>query len=205
MRLDCNNSNKIIPRRSRSHSTIFKFRIDEEIELKLLEVRHAQEVYALVDSCRTSLREWLPWVDGSKSPEDTKFFIEAALKQFAANNGFHAGIWYQGKMAGAIGCHEIDWENRATSIGYWLGENFPGCGIMIKSCRTLVNHTLVELKLNRVEIRAAVENSKSRAIPEKLGFTNEGTLRQACWLYDHFVDLVVYGMLARDWQRLAPQ
>ncbi len=76
---------------------------------------------------------------------------------------------------------------------------------MIKSCRALVNHTLVELKLNRVEIRAAVENSKSRAIPEKLGFTNEGTLREACWLYDHFVDLVVYGMLARDWQRLSPK
>ena len=52
--------------------------------------------------------------------------------------------------------------------------------------------------LYRIEIRCAVQNEKSRAIPEKLHFTNEGTIRDGEWLYDKFVDLVIYGMLARQ-------
>lgn len=56
-----------------------------------------------------------------------------------------------------------------------------------------------ELKLNRVDIRAAEENIKSRAIPERLGFVCEGQIRQAEWLYDHYVNHIVYGMMAAEW------
>ncbi|MEP0849315.1 GNAT family N-acetyltransferase [Funiculus sociatus GB1-A4] len=183
----------------RGNDTIFKFCIDEETELKLLEVEHAEELFALTDSCRNYLREWLPWVDGTKTVEDTKSFIESSLK-FSANDGFPVGIWYKGRIAGCIAYHTIDWDNRSTSIGYWLGENFQKRGLMTKACGAMVHYALDELNLNRVEIRCGVGNFKSRAVPERLGFTNEGTLRESQWLYDHFVDLVVYGMLARDWQ-----
>ena len=49
-------------------------------------------------------------------------------------------------------------------------------------------------------IRCYQENFKSRAIPERLGFTPEGVIWQAEWLYDHFEDDVVYGFLAPEWQ-----
>jgi ribosomal-protein-serine acetyltransferase len=51
-----------------------------------------------------------------------------------------------------------------------------------------------------VEIGCAPGNRKSCAIPERLGFTREGVLRQREWLYDHFVDHVVYGILAEEWR-----
>ncbi|MGH7179120.1 MAG: GNAT family N-acetyltransferase, partial [Tepidisphaeraceae bacterium] len=54
-------------------------------------------------------------------------------------------------------------------------------------------------KLNKVEIRAATQNVRSRRVPERLGFTMEGTLRQVNKLADGFHDLVVYGMLASEW------
>ena len=53
-----------------------------------------------------------------------------------------------------------------------------------------------------MEISAAPENTKSRAIPERLGFTQEGVLRHWTWHVDHFQDLVIYSVLADEWSKL---
>ncbi|HSK70354.1 MAG TPA: GNAT family protein, partial [Pyrinomonadaceae bacterium] len=66
--------------------------------------------------------------------------------------------------------------------------------------RALIDHAFNELKLNRVEIRCGFENTKSRRIPEKLGFKEEGVIKQAEWLHDRFIDLVIYATLANEWQ-----
>jgi ribosomal-protein-serine acetyltransferase len=175
-------------------------KINNDIQLKILENRHAKDLYILSDKNRVYLREWLPWVDGTTSEEHTMGFIQFSLKQFADNNGFNLGIFYKDRIAGCIGLHSIDWGNRKTTIGYWLGEEYQGNGIMTSACKTLINYIFNDLSLNRVEIRAAVSNSKSRAIPERLKFVNEGTVRQAEWIYDHYVDHVIYGMLKEDWK-----
>ncbi|EGL83363.1 GCN5-like N-acetyltransferase [Caldalkalibacillus thermarum TA2.A1] len=109
---------------------MFYYTIDEETELRILELRHAEALFQLTDSCRDYLREWLPWVDATQSPEDTKSFIRLSLKQFAENNGFTAGIFYNGQIAGTISFHSFDWANKSTSIGYWLGKLFQDKGIM---------------------------------------------------------------------------
>lgn len=180
---------------------MFGYRLDDETELRLLEERHAQELFALTDQNRAHLRQWLPWVESVQAADDSKRFIKSALEQFASNRGFHTGIWYRGQLAGVLGLHPINWASRHTSMGYWLGAEFEGKGLMTKACRAVADHVFRELKLNRLEIRCAVENTKSRAIPERLGFAQEGVIRQAEWLYDHYVDLVVYGMLASEWSR----
>lgn len=177
---------------------MFKYVLDEDTELKILDVNHAQELYDLTNSCREYLREWLPWVDGTKKVEDSKGFIEMTKNQFASNNGFQAGIWHKGSVAGVIGYHKIDSINKSVSIGYWLGKQYQGKGIMTKATKAFVEYALTELNLNRVEIRCAENNYKSRAIPERLGFVNEGIARQSEWLYDHYVDHVVYSMLSSD-------
>jgi ribosomal-protein-serine acetyltransferase len=178
---------------------MFSIKIRDDLELGLLEQRHAEELFALVEQNREYLREWLPWVDNSRSLADSQEFIKGSLEQFASNGSFGTGILYQGKLAGAIGFHYIDWSNRSTSIGYWLAASFQGKGLMTKACRILVDYAFNELGLNRLEIRCATENTKSRAIPQRLGFKQEGTIRQAELLYDHYVDLVVYGILASEW------
>jgi len=139
-------------------------------------------------------------VDSSRTVEDRKKFIRDSLKQFAENKGFVAGIWHEGRLAGVIGYDAIDWENRSTEVGYWLGEEYQGKGLVTTACRALVDHAFGELDLNRVSITCATENKKSCAIPERLGFRREGVRRQAEWLYDHFVDHVVYAALASEWQ-----
>ena len=181
---------------------MIRISIDADLYLKNLELRESENILLLVDANRPYLREWLPWLDLTRNIDEMLAFVESAIRQQTSGVGFQAGIWHCNRLAGIIGYHHLEWANRSTCIGYWLAEEEQGKGIMTKSCRSLVDYAFDELRLNRVEIRCAVENMKSRAIPERLGLRSEGTLREAEWLYDHFVDHVVYGMLARDWHAL---
>jgi ribosomal-protein-serine acetyltransferase len=71
---------------------------------------------------------------------------------------------------------------------------------MTASVRRLINYGFGDLNLNRIEIRVAVGNQPSQAICDRLGLKEEGILRQAEWLYDHFVDLRVNSVLRSEWK-----
>lgn len=178
---------------------MFVHKIDEDISLKLIELRDGEGTFQLTNNSRDYLRAWLPWLDNTTKLEDTKEFIKICLKSFAENKSMNTVILYKGKIAGIAGYNEINLSNKTAYIGYWLGKEFQGNGIMTKVAKALTDYAFRELNLNKVEIRAAVKNKKSRDIPERLGFVNEGCIRQAEWLYDHYVDHVVYGMLAKEW------
>lgn len=178
---------------------MFYFRLDDDSELRLLEPRHAENLFLLTDKSRKYLREWLPWVDFTKEVSNSKEFIEGTLKQFGNNNGFQAGIWYKGELAGVIGLHGINWDHKSTSIGYWLGEDFQGKGLITSACKSVIDYCFKELKLKRIEIRAATENHKSQAIPERLGFQKEGCIRSAEFLYGRYVDHYIYGLVKEDY------
>jgi ribosomal-protein-serine acetyltransferase len=184
---------------------MFSYRVDEEIELRLPEERSAEEGTALVRQNLKHLSEWVKWAHENFSVEDALDFIRRNRRAFAENQGYAVHINYRGRHAGNVGYNNIDWANRSTEIGYWLAAPFQGKGIMTRSCRALVAYAFGELKLNRVDIRCAVGNAKSRAIPERLGFRQEGVLRQAELLQDRFVDLVVYAMLAEEWREKGAQ
>ena len=169
------------------------------VSLTLIDKGDAEELFALVDDSRMYLRDWLPWVDAHASVEDTHTFIASSQKQYADGNGFQCCIRHQDKIVGVIGFHRIDWFHKHAEIGYWLAEHAQGRGIMTRCCRALVDFAFKDYKLHRIEIIAAVANKKSRAIPERLGFTYEGTLRGKEWLNDHFVDGAVYSMLDDEW------
>lgn len=178
---------------------MFTYAIDEDTVLKLLDIEDAKALFALTDANREHLRKWLPWVDHTRSVADSRVFIESTKKKFADHNGFEAGIWFRGELAGVAGFHEVDWTNGKTTLGYWLGARYQGHGLMTKTCRVLIRHAFQSWNLNRIEIRCGVENVKSCAIPERLGFTKEGTIRGAERLHDRFVSHHVYGLLKSEW------
>lgn len=93
-------------------------------------------------------------------------------------------------------CWYIHPQNRNAEVGYWLGERFVGRGL---AAAWAVDHLFTVEGLHRVEMQCGVANSSSRAVAERLGFTNEGTRRESHWITDRFVDHVVYGMLQREW------
>lgn len=177
---------------------MFHARLRADLELRLLEERHAPAVFALVDQDRHYLREWLAWVDSTEAEEDILTFIRATRERFASKSDISAGVWFQNRFAGIITTHMTDLINRKAEIGYWLGIAFQGQGIMTEACRALVRHALVEMELNRVEIHCAIGNARSRAIPERLGFKHEATLREAQLLHGTYHDLEVWSMLRKE-------
>ena len=140
-----------------------------------------------------------PWVDATRTEEDTLSFIRSALEQFSENRGFATGIWNGPRLAGTVGVHRIDWINRRVEIGYWLGREYEGRGIMTDACRAVLTHLFRELELHRIEIRCAAANLRSAAIAKRLGFTLDGTLREAQFVGGRYHDLLVFGMLRQDW------
>ena len=167
--------------------------------LRLPEEADAVELYALIDANREHLLPWMPWAPHHQGADDVLPFIRLTRKQIADNDGLQTVIVDPGgRIVGMVGTHGVDWRNGTTSIGYWLAADAQGSGTMTEAVRAYVDHAFGTWKLNRITIQAGVANARSRAIPERLGFREEGTLRESERVGDRRIDAVLYSMLAAD-------
>ncbi len=174
---------------------LLKIPIESNLYLAIREPQHAQEQFDLIEENRSYLKEWLPWLDFNKTVGDSLANIEGGIEGYRTGSNLVLGIWFEEKLVGVISFNAISKLYRKANIGYWLSKDYQGKGIMIKACKALIDYGFEALDLHRIEIRCGIGNTKSRAIPKRLGFRQEGILKDAEWLYDHYVDLVVYGMV----------
>ena len=176
--------------------------VEDGLELRVPEEGDSEELFLKIDENRQYLREWLPWLDDVKSVEEEA----AAIRQGAySENGCMYLILLGGSIVGTVGLNSIDWVNRRFTIGYWLSEDSTGNGIVTKCCSRIIDHCFNDLDLHRATILVAVENSISRAVPERLGMSLEGIEKDREWLYDHFVDAAIYGVTAPNWNVIRNQ
>lgn len=182
-----------------SDLALFEKPISGNAVLFIREPRHAEAYFALIDANRERLREWLAWVDDVKSPEDIRSFIERTQKHCAESGDVIVGIGYDGRVAGMISLDHVDLHNGTASIGYWLGAEFEGKGLVTQACRILLRHAFEELRLNRVVLCMQPDNERSKAVATRLGFSYEGTLRQDALHYGHRVDHEVHSLLRDKW------
>jgi len=172
--------------------------LDEYTSLRSFVPSDAEELYALVVANLDRLLPWMPWSHFTQGPDDVRGFIERS--RATAESRFDAtGIWVDGRIAGTTGLR-LDPSDIKGEIGYWIGRKFEGQGIVTRACVRFLEHAFGEVGLHRISIHAAVENARSRAIPERLGFTQEGIERGAERCGDVFHDLVVYSMLEDEWR-----
>jgi ribosomal-protein-serine acetyltransferase len=168
-----------------------QLQIGDDVHLRLLGEADATELHRVIEKNRSHLADWMPWAAG-QTLDGTIEFIRRGRRQLTENNGFQAVVVSESDFIGTIGFHSVDWANRSTSLGYWLDEGHQGRGVMTAAVRVLAAHALSAWELNRVEICAAVENRRSRAIPERLGFEEDGTLEQRELVNGRYLDCVVY-------------
>ncbi len=180
---------------------MFRLPLDDDLDLALLEERHAPELAALVAENRAHLSRFLPWAAESDEGA-TRAFLRGALEKFARGNGFEAGIRQRGELAGMLGVHYLDRVVGRTEFGYWIGRRFSGRGLVTRAVAGLSRVMFEVYGLNRVEIRCQPDNTASRRVAERLGFRHEGTLRAVHPAGGgEPADLEVFGLLRNEWQR----
>jgi ribosomal-protein-serine acetyltransferase len=175
------------------------FSIDDKIKLRPYIESDAEQIFAAVTTNYEHLRPFLLWIVPGYSVEGAREFIKQTQKDSADKKLQGYGIFYNDKLIGSIGFNKFDWDAKVTEIGYWLAKDFEGQGIITKSCKVLINYAFDELGMNRIEIRCADKNVRSRAIPERLGFKLEGVLRQSLCRHSQIYDDTIYGLLKEDW------
>jgi ribosomal-protein-serine acetyltransferase len=175
-------------------------KVTDALELRPHKLEDAELLFNLVDKNRAYLRQWLPWLDGTLSPDDSRKFIEGCIAEAEKGAGLEFAIWKDNELVGCVGFHKMGNKERIADIGYWLSEDIQGQGIMTEAVKALINYGFKELNLNKIQIGCAVGNDKSCSIPHRLQFKHEGTFRDGEWLYDHYVDINYFGMLKREWK-----
>lgn len=178
---------------------MFDYEIEAGLHLKPLKKSDAEYLYRLIQKSRDHLRTYLIFVDLTTRFEHTKQFVDESVLSNARGETFVTVIYKNHEIAGLVGFNSIDKDNRRAEIGYWLAEPFIGQGIMTKATRAIIAYGFDTLDLNRIDLKAATTNHKSRGVAKRLGFKEEGVIRDAEWIHDHYVDHVIYGLLKRDY------
>ncbi|MBP6949131.1 MAG: GNAT family N-acetyltransferase [Candidatus Pacebacteria bacterium] len=178
----------------------FEIKINERLSLKFCTVEDAEKFFLLSDKNRDHLRSWLPWVDVTLSVDDTKKYLEGEIEKFNKKTGADFGIWYDGAWIGRAGFHTIKTVHEYAEIGYWIDKDYEGKGIMNECVKAVIRYGFNDLKLHRIQIKCDSSNSRSKAIPERLGFTLEGRIRESRKRNEEFSDMLVYGLLKKEWQ-----
>ena len=175
--------------------------LESGAELGPVQLEDAEELHAVVDRNRDRLHRWLVWAGPHYSIDDARRFLGERIAEFADRGSLTMTIRRHGELCGAIGLHRIDRRHKSTSIGYWIDAAHERKGIVTEACGAIVTEGFLTLGLHRIEIRCAAGNHRSSAVPRRLGFAEEGILREAEWLHDRWVDLRVFSMLAQDWNK----
>jgi len=171
--------------------------VTDTIVLKSISLEDVQVIFTTIDNEREHLRKWLPFVDTTLQKSDTFAFVQKVIEE----DMVEYTILYNGEFVGLIGFSQMDTINKKAEIGYWLSQKAEGKGIITMSIKKLIEHAFDELGLNKLAIKAAIDNQKSRKIPEKLGFQLEGIERAGELLCESvFTDLAVYGLLKNEYK-----
>ena len=73
---------------------MFPYSLADNIELRLLDESNVEPMYALVIQNRAHLDPWLRWSARIQTPDDVRAYIAMYAAKYAANDGFHTGIWW---------------------------------------------------------------------------------------------------------------
>ena len=139
----------------------------------------AQALYEAVAESRDHIRPWMPFADEHQSVEESLDWIIHQEANWLLRKNLPLSVRERagGRFLGGTGVHIHSWETRYFEIGYWLRASATGHGYMTEAARLVTDYLFNELGAARVEIRCDERNAPSAAIARRLGYVQEGRLR----------------------------
>ena len=178
----------------------FALRVDDDLQLGLLEREDVAPLDALIAANREHLLPWMPWAR-DQDAAGTRAFVEGrALTALERGEGVEGGIWWRGRLVGAAGLHSWSERPRRGSVGYWIAADAQGHGVATRVARALLAKAFEDLGAERVDLRADAANQASRAVAQRLGMRFEGVLRRELPALDGYADMAVYALDAAEWR-----
>ena len=157
--------------------------LPERIETERLIVRPPRfgdgpAVNAAIRESIAELRPWMPWAQTEPTVEQTEENMRRAVAKFAAREDLRLQFHLKdGTFVGSSGLHRINWDVPKFEIGYWVRTSCAGRGYVTEAVAAIARLAFETLRAARVEIRCDEQNVRSRRVAERLGFAQEGTLR----------------------------
>ncbi len=135
--------------------------------------------FEAVDASREALSRWLPWPSKHRCADDGEEYARRVLARWITREDLAVALTDRdGRLVGGSGLHNIDWQVRAFEVGYWLRADAWGHGYVTEAVRLLTALAFGRLDARRVLIRCEAGNTRSAAVPRRLGFREEARLRQ---------------------------
>src|SRR6266496_4858417 len=158
---------------------LFEVLRGERVMVRPYRESDAQALFEAIAESRDHLRPWLPFADEHQTVDESRHWIIKQSANWILRDDLVLSIWEQatGRYLGGTGLHPHDWEIGYFEIGYWIRVSAEGHGYITESVRLLTDYAFDNLKANRIEIRCDELNTRSAAIPKRLGFVLEGRLR----------------------------
>lgn len=167
-------------------------KINNDLKVSLTISQYANEIFCLIDNNRYFFKQWLPWIDKTKTVKDTKEFIQTQLSLFQKGLALHETIFYKNKIVGVLALNKIDIKNDIAYIGYWLAKDYNNKGIMIACVKNLIKLSFEYYDIDKIEIRCAIKNKKSQNIPIQIGFKKSKILEKVELVNGRYLDHIVY-------------
>src|SRR2546429_1907520 len=133
---------------------------NEETQLRLLEERHIEEYFALIERNQEHLHEWIAVEAYEGSVETLRAYVKQRLLQFVNGEGYHLGIWYQDALVGVLD-YRLNWRGRKVELGYWLDAAMEGKGMVNQACRKMGRDGFEGHELHKIGISWS-DNKKPR-------------------------------------------
>ena len=161
----------------------------------------AQALNEAIAESRDHLRPWMPFADTHQTVEESRDWIIHQMSNWLLREDLVVGIWEAAtaRYLGGSGLHPHNWESRYFEIGYWIRLSASGQGYITEAVQLLTDYAFSVLKATRVEIRCDERNVRSAAIPQRLGFVQEGRLRNLVMAPDGIIrSMIIFALVPGD-------
>ena len=173
---------------------MFKVVVDNEITLHLINEAFVSKYVELTKESNEYISQWMAWPLFCKTEDDFKKFVKGSLHKYADGNSMNCSIEYRGEIVGNCGFNTINHDLKVVEIGYWLGKQYQGNGIITRACQYLIDYAFTQLGMHKIQISAAEENTSSRSVCERLGMTLEGIITNREKIGERILNHAIYGL-----------